>query len=64
VGIAIHEEPRLSARNRKHLKAGMVVTVEPGIYIPDWGGIRLENMVVVRDDGCEILNSDTTWLDI
>ena len=42
----------------------MVVTVEPGIYIPDWGGIRLENMVVVRDDGCEILNSDTTWLDI
>ena len=64
VGIAIHEEPRLSARNRKHLKSGMVVTVEPGIYIPGWGGIRLENMVVVREDGCEILNSDTTWLDL
>ena len=64
VGLAIHEEPRLSSRNRKRLKSGMVVTVEPGIYIPDWGGIRLENMVVVRDDGCEILNSDTTWLDI
>ncbi len=64
VGLAVHEGPRLSPLNRKNLKSGMVVTVEPGIYIPDWGGIRLENMVVVREDGCEILNSDTTWLDI
>jgi Xaa-Pro aminopeptidase len=64
VGLAVHEEPRLGTRNRKHLKAGMIVTVEPGIYLPDWGGIRLENMVVVRKDGCEVLNQDTTWLDI
>lgn len=64
VGLAIHENPRLSSRNRKHLKAGMIVTVEPGIYQPDWGGIRLENMVVVREDGCEVLNQDTTWLDM
>lgn len=64
VGLAVHEEPRLSFKSRKKLKAGMVVTVEPGIYIPDWGGVRLENMVVVQDDGCENLNSDTTWLDI
>ena len=64
VGLAVHEEPRLSSRNKKKLKAGMVVTVEPGIYIPGWGGIRLENMVVVREDGCENLNRDTTWLDI
>ncbi|AGF78067.1 Xaa-Pro aminopeptidase [Desulfocapsa sulfexigens DSM 10523] len=64
VGLAVHEEPRLSSRNRKQLKAGMIVTVEPGIYLPGWGGIRLENMVVVREDGCEILNNDTTWLDI
>jgi len=64
VGLAVHEEPRLGARNHKHLKAGMVVTVEPGIYLPNWGGVRLENMVVVREDGCEILNKDTTWLDI
>lgn len=64
VGLAIHEEPRVSARNRKKLRAGMIVTIEPGIYIPGWGGIRLENMVVVREDGAENLNSDETWLDI
>ncbi len=64
VGLAVHEEPRLSSKNRRKLKSGMIVTVEPGIYIPGWGGVRLENMVVVRDDGCENLNTDTTWLDI
>lgn len=64
VGLAVHEEPRLSFRSKKKLRSGMIVTVEPGIYIPGWGGIRLENMVVVRDDGCENLNRDITWLDI
>jgi Xaa-Pro aminopeptidase len=64
VGLAVHEDPRLSSLNHRQLKAGMVVTVEPGIYIPGWGGIRLENMVVVRPGGCENLNTDTTWLDI
>lgn len=63
VGLAVHEGPGLSFRNRKHLKAGMIVTIEPGIYLPEWGGIRLENMVVVREDGCELLNQNTTWLD-
>lgn len=64
VGLAVHEEPRLSSKSTKKLKPGMVVTVEPGIYIPGWGGIRLENMVVVHEDGCENLNKDVTWLDI
>ena len=63
VGLAVHEGPRLSSRSRMKLKAGMVLTVEPGIYIPDWGGVRLENMVAVNEDGCELLNRDTTWLD-
>ena len=64
VGLAVHEEPRLSSRCRKKLRSGMVVTIEPGVYFPGWGDIRLENMVVVRDDGCEQLNTDTTCLDL
>ncbi len=64
VGLAVHEPPALNNRSRGKLAAGMVVTVEPGIYLPGWGGIRLENMVVVRENYCEILNRDTTFLDI
>ncbi|MDH3346892.1 MAG: aminopeptidase P family protein [Desulfobulbaceae bacterium] len=64
VGLAVHEEPRLSNRSRKKLRSGMVVTVEPGVYFQGWGGIRLENMVIVRDDGCELVNTDTTHLDL
>lgn len=57
VGIAIHEAPRLSKTDQTLLEAGMVVTVEPGIYLPDWGGIRLENMVLVTPEGAEVLNT-------
>ncbi len=64
VGMAVHEEPRVSSKSRKKLQTGMVITVEPGIYIPGWGGVRLENMAVVREEGCENLNHNTTWLDI
>ena len=64
VGLAVHEAPRLSRTNRKKLRAGMVVTVEPGIYLPDWGGIRLENMVIIGEQSCEVLNRDTTSLDL
>ena len=56
VGIAIHEAPRLSRLDETVLEAGMVVTVEPGIYIPGWGGIRLENMILVTENGAEVLN--------
>ena len=55
-GLAVHEHPRLSPLKETTLESGMVFTVEPGIYLPGWGGIRLENMVVVRDSGVEVLN--------
>ncbi len=55
-GLAIHEAPRLSPLKDTLLAEGMIVTVEPGIYLPGWGGVRLENQIVVRKDGAEVLN--------
>ena len=53
VGVEIHEEPSLSPRSKQTLKAGNVVTVEPGIYIPAKFGVRIEDVVIFTEDGCE-----------
>ena len=56
-GLEIHEAPRMSGKNTALLEAGMVVTVEPGVYIPGWGGIRIEDDILVTRDGHEVLTS-------
>lgn len=57
VGLEIHEHPSFSIADKTILKPGMVMTVEPGIYLPGVGGVRIEDMVLVREDGCEVLTS-------
>jgi Xaa-Pro aminopeptidase len=55
LGLEIHAEPRLSPKYEEKLLLNQVVTVEPGIYIPGWGGVRIEDDVVVLRDGCRNL---------
>jgi Xaa-Pro aminopeptidase len=59
VGLEIHEGPTLSYRGNTVLENGMVVTVEPGIYVPNLGGVRIEDIVVIQDQTPQILTSST-----
>ena len=58
VGLFLHEAPRLSPRSREELRPGHIVTVEPGIYLPGRGGVRLEQLALVTDKGSRLLNRD------
>jgi Xaa-Pro aminopeptidase len=63
VGLATHERPRLAPQKPVKLKRGMVVTVEPGIYVPGKGGVRLEEMVVIEAEGPRILTKNSHFYD-
>ena len=62
VGLVTHEEPRLARTAETRLVAGHVVTVEPGVYIPGVGGVRIEDLVVVTGDGRDVLSGTTKEL--
>jgi Xaa-Pro aminopeptidase len=55
VGLEIHEMPRLAAKNQAILRPGMVVTIEPGAYLPGKYGVRIEDMLLVTETGYEVL---------
>jgi Xaa-Pro aminopeptidase len=57
VGLAVHEAPRLSTESTDTLEVGHIVTIEPGIYVEGLGGVRIEDLAVVREDGVELLTS-------
>ncbi len=55
LGLEIHEPPRLGKRDKTILQPGMAITIEPGVYLEDFGGIRIEDTVEVTATGCKIL---------
>jgi Xaa-Pro aminopeptidase len=56
IGLQIHESPRISFISKAVLAPGNVITIEPGIYLPGFGGIRIEDDIIIRNGRCEVLN--------
>jgi Xaa-Pro aminopeptidase len=56
IGLEVHEEPRVSSMSEQVLEDGMVFTIEPGIYLPGWGGVRIEDIVVLENGKARVIS--------
>lgn len=56
LGLQVHERPKVSQLSKERLRSGSVITIEPGVYVPDFGGVRIEDDVLLNDAGCQVLN--------
>jgi Xaa-Pro aminopeptidase len=64
VGLAVHENPVIGPESEDVVEEGMIFTIEPGIYIPGWGGVRIEDMVLVTGNGCDVLTNFSKEIEI
>lgn len=64
IGLEVHEKPSLSRNSKDKLTEGMVFSVEPGLYFPEWGGVRIEDLVVIQDSKAKILGKKSEFIEI
>ncbi len=65
IGLLVHDSPGINTRSQEVLKPGMVITIEPGVYLPGWGGVRIEDDILITRNGCKVLtNIDRELLEL
>lgn len=62
IGLLVHDNPAVNPTNQQRLEPGMVVTIEPGVYLPNWGGVRIEDDILITRRGCEVLTKSEKGL--